>query len=90
MVTIRDHAIQRARQRWGLTGDDAEVFEQIQDLFHTSQRCGMDGGAVVYALGDKRLRAIHKRDVIEIVTVFTYGASDAHDRFNPRFIQRRG
>ena len=79
MVLVRDHALERARLRLGFTGSDAEVTDQVIDVFDNSRRARECRNAVEYTHGELTFRVFEKRQFIEIVTLFTNAAEAAEE-----------
>lgn len=79
MVLVRDHALERARLRLGFTGSDAEVSDQVIDVFDGSRRAKESRAAVEYKHGEVTLRVFEKRSYYEIVTLFTNAAEAAEE-----------
>jgi hypothetical protein len=72
-VIARQHAIDRARARFGATGTDAEVEEGLIAELETAKRCGFSRSAIEYLSGTRRYRVAERPEHIEIITVYIQG-----------------
>ena len=72
-VIARQHAIDRARARFGATGTDEEVAEDLILEFQNAKRCGFSRSAIEYLSGTRRYRIAERPEHIEIITVYNQG-----------------
>ena len=72
-IFVRHHAIDRARQRWNLTGTDEEVANQLETILEQAKQITTSRGALEYETGNKRIRCANAKDRLEIITVYVRG-----------------
>lgn len=72
-IMVRHHAIDRARQRWNLTGTDEEIADQITSILEQAKQITTSRGALEFETGNKRLRCANAKDRLEIITVYVRG-----------------
>lgn len=70
IIRVRQHAIDRARERFQATGTDEEIANDLEQILNQAKRTRTTRAAIEYEHGTKRIRTIEKKDYVEIITVF--------------------